>query len=85
MIAAYAVRINPASQKSRCVHRQSTAGESRNDANQEKQHPGCSYCAAADCFLAFGFGDSRRVPFRATLLRFTYALRRFRLVLTRSC
>jgi hypothetical protein len=35
--------------------------------------------------LGFGFGDSRRVPFTATLLRFTYALRRFRLVLTRCC
>jgi hypothetical protein len=85
MIAVYEVRVIPAKQKSRYVHRQLTAGASRNGADQAHQRRCCSYCAAADCFLAFGFGDSRRVPFTATLLRFTYALRRFRLVLTRCC
>lgn len=85
MIAAYEVPVIPARQKSRYVHRQLTAGASRNGADQAQQRRCCSYCAAADCFLAFGFGDSRRIPFTATLLRFTYALRRFRLVLTRCC
>jgi hypothetical protein len=80
MIAVYEVRIIPARQKSRCAHRQLTDG-----VDQAQQRRCCSYYAAADCFLAFGFGDSRRVPFTATLLRFTYALRRFRLVLTRCC
>lgn len=80
MFAFYEVRVIPARQKSHYVHRQLTDG-----ADQAQQRRCCSYCAAADCFLAFGFGDSRRVPFTATLLRFTYALRRFRLVLTRCC